>query len=154
MFPDWSTWKPGDVDAEFIAGTTGWLSEGLKNQKIKFPGSEKCDLDAISRIVASGLGGGLAETKIVKNVCNEIEINKVLATNLVHFATCLARCQRALGEYDYKKDAKIQWDSAGCCEFCNKNDGIEIVAGDKFPTGHNFPPACEYCICDILPSII
>lgn len=154
MFPDWSTWKPGDVDAEFIAGKTGWLSEGLKNQKINFVDSEKYDLDAISRIVASGLGSGLAEAKIVKNVCSEIEINKELATNLVHFASCLAQCQRALGEYNYKKGAKIKWDSAGCCEFCNENDGKEIVAGDKFPTGHNFPPACDYCICDILPSVI
>ena len=49
MTIDWSTWKPGDTDAEFIASTPGWLAEGLKNQKISFPGADKVQLDDVAK---------------------------------------------------------------------------------------------------------
>ena len=73
--------------------------------------------------------------------------------SLTHFAMALAMCQRALGEYEYVKGAKIQWDSAGCCDKCDKNDGEVIEAGKTFSSGHQFPPACDYCICDIMPFL-
>jgi hypothetical protein len=151
MTIDWSTWKPGDTDAEFIASTPGWLAEGLKNQKISFPGAETVQLDEVAKIVALGLGSGSAESKIVKEVVNQLSLEKELAKSLTHFAMALAMCQRALGEYEYAKGAKIQWDSAGCCDKCDQNDGKVIEAGKTFPSGHQFPPACEYCICDIMP---
>lgn len=151
MSIDWSTWKPGDTDAEFIASAPGWLAEGLSNQKIIFPGADKVHLDEVAKIVATGLGIGSAESKIAKEVVNQLSLEKELAKSLTHFAMALAMCQRALGEYEYAKGAKIQWDSAGCCNVCDKNDGKVIEAGKVFPSGHQFPPACEYCICDIMP---
>lgn len=153
MTMDWSTWKPGDADAEFIAGTPGWLAEGLKIQKIIFPGAEVAPLDEVAKIVASGLGEGSSESKIARTVVNQLDLDRELAKNLTHFAMALAMCQRALGEYDISLEAKIQWDSAGCCNECNKNDGEVAAVGGTFSSGHQFPPACEYCICDILPSL-
>ena len=151
MTIDWSTWEPGDTDAEFIASTPGWLAEGLRNQKISFPGADKVELDEVAKIVALGLGSGSAESKTVKEVVSQLSIDKELAKSLTHFAMALAMCQRALGEYEYAKGAKIQWDSAGCCDKCDKNDGEVIEAGKTFQSGHQFPPACDYCICDIMP---
>ena len=132
MTIDWSTWKPGDTDAEFIASAPGWLAEGLRNQKISFPGADSVQLDAVAKIVALGLGSGSAESKTVKEVVSQLSIDKDLAKSLTHFAMALAMCQRALGEYEYAKGAKIQWDSAGCCDKCNQNDGT-CRQGNKHP---------------------
>lgn len=149
---DWSAWKPGDEDSQLIASAPGWLDEGLRNQKINFPGSENYDLDSVARIIALGLGDGSAEGTVTKKIVDELGLPKPLATSLAHFGMALAMSQRALGDYRNIEGVKVQWDSAGCCDMCDKNDGKIIEAGKAFPTGHQFPPACEYCICCIMPA--
>lgn len=150
---DWSAWKPGDEDAQLIASAPGWLAEGLRNQKINFLDSEEVDLDSVARIIALGLGEGSAEGTVTKRIVTELGLQKSLATSLAHFGMALAMSQRALGDYQNVDGVKIQWDSAGCCDVCNKNDGQIVEAGKAFPTGHQFPPACNYCICCIMPAL-
>ena len=149
---DWSAWKPGDKDSQLIASAPGWLAEGLRNQRISFPGAEDVDLDAVAGIIAHGLGEGSAEATVTKNIVNELGLLKPLANSLAHFGMALAMSQRALGDYRNIQGVKVQWDSASCCDKCNKNDGKIVEAGKPFPTGHQFPPACEYCICCIMPA--
>jgi len=149
---DWSAWEPGDDDSQRIASAPGWLAEGLRNQGISFPGAEVVDLDAVAGIIAQGLGEGSAEATVTRNIVNELGLLKPLANSLAHFGMALAMSQRALGDYRNVQGVKVQWDSAGCCDKCDKNDGKIVEAGKPFPTGHQFPPACDYCICCIMPA--
>jgi hypothetical protein len=128
------------------------LAEGLRNQGISFPGAEVVDLDAVAGIIAQGLGEGSAEATVTRNIVNELGLLKPLANSLAHFGMALAMSQRALGDYRNVQGVKVQWDSAGCCDKCDKNDGKIVEAGKPFPTGHQFPPACDYCICCIMPA--
>ncbi len=150
---DWSAWKPGDQDSQLIATAPGWLAEGLRNQRINFPGSEHLDLDSVAIIISLGLGEGSAEAAVAKRISKELGILKPLATSLAHFGMALAISQRALGDYQNVEGVKVQWDSAGCCDKCDKNDQKIVESGRSFPTGHQFPPACDYCICCIMPAV-
>ena len=149
---DWSNWKPGDAASADIATESGWLKSGLKMQMLDFPGSENVDLDAVSKIVGSGLRVGAAEAKTVKQVVTELGIDKDQATFLVHFAMCLAASQRDM-ETSGDILSKMEWDGDGCCDRCQKNHGKSVKIGSKFPSGHYMPPGCEYCTCCLLPVI-
>jgi hypothetical protein len=148
---DWENWKPGDSDAQEIAARKGWLREGLSRQGIVFPGMEEVHLDELAAIVSAALGQGSAEAKVVKEVVTQMGVEKTLAKSLVHFATALAQSQRSLSSYFELPDMKVEWDSSGCCDICDKNDNHPVKAGENFPSGHQLPPACEYCICAIMP---
>lgn len=149
---NWSAWRPGDEDAQLIASASGWLAEGLRNQNIDFLGVVNVDLDSVARIIALALGEGSAESKVTKKIVLELGLQKPLATSLAHFGMALAMSQRALGDYQNIHGVMVQWDGAACCDKCNKNDGKIVEAGKPFPTGHQFPPACHYCICCIMPA--
>ncbi len=148
----WSNWKPGDPGSATITSKAGWLKAGLKQQNLDFDESSNYDLDAISRIVSAGFEVGAAEAKTVKQVVTELGIPKKDAEYLVHFANCLAACQRDMQDSSESIE-KMEWDGDGCCDICQKNHGKVVKIGSKYPSGHILPPACSYCICCLLPVI-
>lgn len=151
MIIDWENWRPGNSSSASISSMPSWLQEGLTRQGISFPGAEALDLEELCKYVSIGLGQGSAEAKIIKEVVSNLGVDRSLAKSLVHFAVVLAQSQNSLNSYLVLPGTKIEWDSANCCEVCKINDGKAIAAGEVFPSGHYLPPACAYCICEIIP---
>ncbi len=126
----------------------GWLAAGLRGHKVTIEGGSEVDLDAVTQIVTRLQDQG--EAKVVREVAVSLGIDRSLAEALAHFCSTLLFSQRAFSDYKESNVKKVQW-LGPCCDTCDKNEGVKVVLGESFPSGHLYPPGCDYCTCALSP---
>ena len=153
MSIDWENWSPGNSGAAAIAGKPDWLENGLLKQGLTFEGSKEINLNSFAAIVAEEIALGSSESKIIKRIKIEMEVEKELAKSIVHFSTTLALSEDSMARYLESGVEYVEWLGGSCCSVCDENDGTKVKMGKKFKSGHVIPPGCNYCICSISPYI-
>jgi hypothetical protein len=148
---NWDEWVPGDKEGAALLRTQGWLEEAFEGSGIQLPDVTQIDLNSVSEVLAKQTEKGAGEAETIKTLRNELGIEKSLAEFLAHTGNVLVSSSRTLASFE--SDSKSEWLSSGCCEVCDKNEGVQTPIGAPFPTGHVMPPACSYCLCCLLPVV-
>lgn len=148
----WDNWEPGNKKAAELSHSGEWLIDGFKRQKVEMPEVVSEKLDEISKIISEEVAKGSAESQLIKRLKSEVSLNSEDAKTVGHFGAHLAVTQSSLNDYLESNVTKVEW-LGPCCELCDENEGISVPINTPFPTGHLYPPACEYCLCAISPSI-
>ena len=147
----WDNWEPGNKEAIGIA--TKVEAEQLANLLVSFgmdPVDVKANWDSLLKIGENVLVTGKPPRAAAKGL-DLTEFWKTYQNQVQTVVTYLFSIS-SIAEYKDSELEKIEWlGTDPDCKICSVNADVQVKIGEKFPSGHYFPPAHEECACCLSP---